>query len=163
MGSSRVSWMNVLETNPTRTGCESNGISSGITSGVPIIFTLRNTKRYCAEFAFESRCPSCTEPSSRRAETGGARGPVKAQRSAADARNLRAEPISQRVTVRLFQRIQNVLGGLVAIGILNRRVDSRKNPKVVQTALALRDLTLRQRIARIETDSFVHKVQFGGL
>ena len=59
---------------------------------------------------------------SRRIERGGA---------AANASDFRAHADVHRISSGLFQRVKHVLGGLVAVGILDGRVDARKNAEVV--------------------------------
>src|SRR5579872_5021295 len=96
-----------------------------------------------------------------RTETGGARRPVQAQRTSADARDLGAEAVCERISIGFFDRVNQVLRRFVPLRVLNRGVYARKDAKIVQTPLAFGNLRLRERIAVFDADAFRYDAGLG--
>jgi len=55
------------------------------------------------------------------------------------ARQLRAQARRKRVAPRLFHLIEHVLAAALAVGVLDGRIDARKDPQVVEAALGFGD------------------------
>src|SRR5579863_5499345 len=73
-------------------------------------------------------------------ETGSAGGRIEGRGAAADPSYFGADADIHRIAPGFFDGVKHVLGGLVAIGVLDSSVHARENAEVIEPPLAVADL-----------------------
>src|SRR5579864_4625598 len=82
-------------------------------------------------------------------------------RAPADTTDLSPESDVHGITLRLLGGVEDVLGGLASVRVLNRRRHSGEYTEVVEASLAARNPILREWIAGLEVDPASNQLRLG--
>src|SRR5271166_6308884 len=107
--------------------------------------------------AYSEKIQAADAEGKARAEAGDAARRIERRGAAADISDLGAHADIHGIASGLLERVEDILVGLIAIRILNGCIHARKDPEIVQPALALVDLAGGKRIARRQADAVAHQ------